>query len=67
MVLIKKPVGASIPEIARWTGLSESLLYQLANQGRLPGCRRIGKRFVVHVGTFEEWLKAGMGAERDED
>jgi len=59
-----KPLAASIPQLSEWTGLSESLLYQLANEARLPGCRRIGqKRFLVHVGTFEEWLKSGMGDE----
>lgn len=64
MVLSKKPLAASIPDLARWTGLSESLLYPLANQSRLPGCRRISKRFIVHVETSESWLKAGRGDER---
>ena len=54
-------VAASIPEMAQRTGLSEGLLYAKANQGSLPGCRRIGKRFVIHIATFEEWLKTGMG------
>ena len=56
-------VAASIPEMAQRTGLSKGLLYAKANQGSLPGCRRIGKRFVIHIATFEEWLKAGMGDE----
>ena len=56
--------GASIPELALEYGTSESLLYNLANQGKLPGCRRLGKRFVVHRETFEDWLKGGMGDER---
>ena len=53
--------GASIPELADEYGVSEALLYSLANRGELPGCRRLGKRFVIHRETFENWLKGGMG------
>ena len=53
--------GTSIPELAVEYGVSEALLYSLANRGELPGCRRLGKRFVVHRETFEEWLRDGMG------
>ena len=56
---LDKPMAVSIPELARLTGLSEGLLYIKANEGQLPGCRRVGKRFLVHVETFESWLKAG--------
>ena len=57
-----KRIEASIPEIARQTGLGESLLYGLANLGKLPGCRRVGsKRFLVHIETFENWLRSGAG------
>ena len=52
-------IGVSIPEIAERTGLSEFLLYAQANAGKLPGCRRIGRRFLVHVPTFEKWLAEG--------
>ena len=60
----QQPPGASIAELARDYGVSESVLYALAKQGKLPGCRRLSKRFVVHRGIFEEWLKSGMGDER---
>ena len=53
--------GASIPDLASEYGVSEALLYGLANRGELPGCRRLGKRFVIHRATFEEWLKTGTG------
>ena len=53
--------GASIPDMASEYGVSEALLYGLANRGELPGCRRLGKRFVIHRVTFEEWLKTGTG------
>jgi excisionase family DNA binding protein len=54
--------GASIPELAVEFGVSEALLYSLANQKRLPGCRRLGRRFVIHRPTFEAWLAEGQGA-----
>ena len=54
-----QPIAYSIPDLARMTGLSESLLYLKANEGVLPGCRRIGKRFVVHGAAFESWLRSG--------
>ncbi|MDA1128991.1 MAG: hypothetical protein O2913_09865 [Chloroflexi bacterium] len=60
-------MAVSIPLLAMQTGLSEALLYQRANSGTLPGCRRIGKRFLVHRDTFEQWLKGGMGDEVDAD
>ena len=61
-----RPKVVSIPGLALQTGVGMRLLYQLANTGALPGCRRIGKgrgRFLVHLATFEEWLKTGMGDE----
>ena len=56
-------IGVSIPELSARTGLSEFLLYSQANAGNLPGCRRIGRRFLVHVPTFERWLADGWGEE----
>ena len=62
MVEIKdRPLAASIPELSAETGVSESLLYSLPNQNRLPSCRRLGKRFVIHRATFEAWLADGHG------
>jgi len=54
-------IGMSIAEAAAEAGVSEATLYSLAGQGRLPGCRRIGKRLVIHRQTFEEWLRSGQG------
>jgi excisionase family DNA binding protein len=62
MVLLEKPIAVSIPELSRRVGLSESLLYQMANEGKLPGSRRVGKRILVHMATFETWLQGGQGA-----
>ena len=57
------PIAVSIPKLSRLTGLSEGLLYAKANQGSLPGCRRIGKRFLISLSKFVEWLDDGMGEE----
>ena len=57
------PLAVSIPQLARLTGVSEGTLYLRANEGSLPGCRRIGKRWVVHLETFNDYLKTGMGEE----
>ena len=56
-------LAVGIPELAKRTGLSEFLLYAQANAGNLPGCRRIGRRFLVHVPTSEKWLAEGWGEE----
>lgn len=61
MIVNPKPIGASVPELAAEYQVSESTLYALANQGKLPGARRLGKRIVIHRATFEEWIKAGRG------
>jgi hypothetical protein len=58
------PMAVSIPKLARLTGLSEGYLYLRANQSELPGCRKIGGRWVVHLETFNEFLKTGTGLER---
>ncbi len=57
------PLAVSIPQLARLTGVSEGTLYLRANEGSLPGCRRIGKRWVIHLETFNDFLKSGMGEE----
>jgi predicted DNA-binding transcriptional regulator AlpA len=57
----KKP-GVSIPELSAEFGVSEAVLYHLANSGQLPGARRLGKRIVVHRETFERWMQEGQGA-----
>jgi len=56
-----KPIAVSIPQLARLTGMSEGTLYMRANQSELPGCRKIGARWVVHLATFETFLKDGTG------
>jgi hypothetical protein len=59
-----RPMSVGIRQLSTITGLSKSLLYARANAGNLPGCRIIGSRFLVHLGTFEDYLKAGTGKEQ---
>ena len=54
-------ISASIPELSRLTGISEGTLYRRANEGSLPGCRKLGKRIFVHIEEFNEWLRTGTG------
>ena len=62
MVITQEPpLAMSIAEAASQAGVSAAVLYSLANQGQLPGARRLGKRIVIHRATFEAWLKAGVG------
>ena len=51
--------GASIPELAEEFQVSETTLYKLANANKLPGCRRLGHRFIIHREEFEAWLRNG--------
>ena len=49
-------LAISIQELAPMPGISEAILYKMANQGTLPGCKRMGKRFVIVLAVFEKWL-----------
>ena len=55
------PIAVSIPILAKLIHVSEATLYARAKEGNLPGCRRIGKRLLVHLETFQEFMKSGMG------
>jgi predicted DNA-binding transcriptional regulator AlpA len=56
-------LAVSIPKLARLTGLSEGTLYRRANDDSLPGCRKLGKRIFVHLETFNEYMKTGIGVD----
>ena len=59
---VEENKGASIPQLSAEYRVSEGLLYSLANLGKLPGCRRLGRRFVIDRPTFEAWLAEGQGS-----
>jgi len=58
----KNELAMSIAEAAGLIGVSPSTLYALANQGKLPGSRRIGTRIVIHREEFTNWLIEGQGS-----
>ena len=51
--------AAGIPELAQRSGLSETFLYDRAAEGTLVGCRKIGRRYLIHLQTFQDWLRTG--------
>ncbi len=52
-----------IAEAARYLGISRQTAYDLANQGKLPGARRLGRRFVVSRKALEKYLEGGDTSE----
>lgn len=61
------PTVTSIPGLVKLIdgAISESSLYERAKEGTLPGCRRVGHRFLCHVPTFFAWLVMGTGDEKE--
>jgi excisionase family DNA binding protein len=50
----------SIPEAAAELGISKTLAYSLARQGKLPGCLKIGqRRLIVSRFQLEAYLRNG--------
>ena len=54
-----KRMAGNLDELAEISHLSVSYLRRLAKAGKLPGCRRLGWRYIVHLEEFETWLRAG--------
>ena len=60
----KRPTVCSIPDLAHVVldnQISASSLFTWAGKNGLPGCRRIGQRYLVHIPTFMDWFLAGQG------
>ena len=49
----------TINEAANLLGISRGLAYDLARRGELPGCRRLGKRYLVVRKQLDRWLGGG--------
>ncbi len=47
----------TISEAATLLGISRELAYDLARIGELPGCLRLGKRYLVGRKVLERWLE----------
>ena len=48
----------SIQEAAGLLGIGRSLAYELAQEGTLPGVRRLGRRYVVSRAALDGWLES---------
>jgi excisionase family DNA binding protein len=60
MVDSNQKLTFSIPEAAAELGISKTLAYSLARQGRLPGCLKIGqRRLIVSRFQLEAYLRNG--------
>jgi excisionase family DNA binding protein len=46
----------SIEEAAKVLGISRTYAYQQAREGKMPGCRRIGNRFIVSIKKLDEYI-----------
>jgi excisionase family DNA binding protein len=50
----------SVEEAAGLLGIGRSLAYELAQEGTLPGVRRLGRRYVVSKQALDAWLESPM-------
>ena len=55
------PATMTITEAARTLGISRQLAYELARRFELPGCRKLGARYVVVRRVLDRWLDGGSG------
>jgi len=58
------PTFATIDEVADLLRLERKAVYRLAQRGELPGCRRLGRTFRVHVPSVVKWFEV-TGQHRD--
>ena len=54
-----------VEQAAKLLGISRQTAYVLANQGRLPGALRLGKRIVVSKRQLQKFLEGGGGTEKN--
>jgi excisionase family DNA binding protein len=47
----------SIEEASSLLGIGRSLAYELAQEGTLPGVKRLGRRYVVSRAALDAWLE----------
>ncbi len=49
----------SVPDAGRILGIGRQLAYTLAATGKLPGVRRLGRRYVVSRAALDRFLEVG--------
>ena len=57
-------IRLTVRQIAERMALSETLVYRMLRERRLPG-ERFGKRWIVTQAAFDRWA-AGCGMEREQ-
>lgn len=50
----------TIPEAAKIIGISRSLAYQLAREGKLPTIKLSTKRTVIPIAALDRWLEESV-------
>jgi excisionase family DNA binding protein len=48
----------AVEEAAELLGIGRSLAYELAQEGTLPGVKRLGRRYVVSRAALDAWLES---------
>ncbi len=56
-----KKLTYSVLEVSKILGISKTTAYCYCNNGTIPSFR-IGKRIVIPVKQFEEWMEQEVGA-----
>lgn len=57
---VVEPATMKVEEAARILGIGRQTAYDLANEGKLPGARRLGRRIIVSRQAIADFL-AGAG------
>jgi hypothetical protein len=60
-----EPLTMQVAAAAEMWGISVGLAYKLARSGELPGCHRLGRRFVVSRAQTLEALHSSEKGERN--
>ena len=57
MVNLVETATITVPQAAKILGIAKMTAYNLAKTGELPGCRRLGKRYVISKAALCEYLE----------
>jgi excisionase family DNA binding protein len=57
MVSLVQTATVTVGQAAKILGIGRQTAYNLAKKGELPGCRRLGKRYVISKAALCEYLE----------
>ncbi len=55
-------VAMNVEDLAKTLGISKPKAYELAHSHGFP-CIRLGKRVIIPIAPFEQWLKERVSGE----